>query len=66
VAGIVIETKTETLTTVPLEEFGPWLRRNNMIVVGVISKTWPPQLVCQPKTTERALRKDGTNCAELT
>jgi len=34
--AMTIITSTETLTTMPLEEFGPWLRKNNLTVVDIV------------------------------
>jgi hypothetical protein len=47
--AMIIDLPEATLTTMDLDEFGPWLRRNNLIVTDVVPNTWPPQLVCQPK-----------------
>ena len=49
---IIIETSTETLTTMDLGELGAWLKREGLIIVGTVPGTWPPQVVCQPKGKE--------------
>lgn len=47
--AIVIETATETLVTMPIEEFPTWLKRHGLIVVDVVPRTWPPKLICRPR-----------------